>query len=138
MSETLCKLKQTNRRSPSFCRDILLSIFLTKHLWVSTCLSFLRLLRLPLPTFNTHTNTNKMCVFYLLVTRCQQEQVEGTLPHAEPSICCCLSPYHAWYMAYQYSQAESNKRSATISRQTVIHTLVIRDITARTSDKDRL
>lgn len=29
--------------------------------------------------------------FYLLVTRCQREQVEGTTPHAEPSVCRCLS-----------------------------------------------
>ena len=37
--------------------------------------------------------------FHLLVTRCQREQVEGTLPHAGPSVCCCRFPYLARYTA---------------------------------------
>lgn len=85
---------------------------------------------------HTHTETSKHTHFYLLVTRCQQEQVEGTLPHAEPSVCCCLSPYHARYTAYQYSKAETNKHSAAISRRQIrLKHLIRGEITAKNQTK---
>lgn len=91
---------------------------------------------------HTHTHTEKQAHthLYLLVTRCQQEQVEDTLPHAEPSVCCCPSPHHARYTAYQHhNKAGTNKHSEEISRRRVqLRHFVRREIAAKASDKDWL
>ena len=85
--------------------------FLTKHCCVWSGLfpphPFISLLHPHMPK-SKHT---LIFFFYLIVTRCQQEQVEGTLPHAEPSVCCCLSPYHARYTAYQCNKEERSEHS---------------------------
>lgn len=107
----------------------------------SLCAVFFSLL-IPPSLSHTHTHREKQAHthLYLLVTRCQQEQVEDTLPHAEPSVCCCLSPHHARYTAYQHhNKAGTNKHSEAISRRRVqLRHFVRREIAAKASDKDWL
>ena len=91
---------------------------------------------------HTHTHTATHTRLYLLVTRCQREQVEGPLPHAEPSVCCCLSPdlARSTQQPVRPSQAEIRELSAAISRQQVqlVHLWKCWAITARASNKDWL
>lgn len=65
---------------------------------------------------HAHTHRRQAHNFFLLVTECQQEQVEGTLPHAEPSVCCCLSPYHARYTKNQYKKARKWRQTSTLQQ----------------------
>lgn len=129
---------------------ILISVFFFKNLylvlsmfvWVIFCFVILYLFPSLSHTHtytDMHTLTREHAHFSLLATRCQQKQVDGTLPHAEPSICCCLFPYLRRYTAYQYNKAERNKHSAAISGQEIwLKHCVRRELTAKTWDKDWL
>lgn len=80
---------------------------------------------------HAHTSKSKTHThFYLLVTRCQQEQVEGTLPHAEPSVCRCLS-----LSGTQHTNTTRLKETSS-SAGTENITLAWRQITAKASDKE--
>lgn len=51
--------------------------------------------------------------FYVLMTG---QQVDGTLPHTEPSICCHLLPYCARYRVFQHNKArETNTQTASMA-----------------------